>query len=573
MLKTHLLKSTSIRFACILLASFVVTNCNMSEQSQTDLAQAVIEEAEAIIEPWVSDAAPGVAVAISLNDEVVFARGAGMANLEHDQNITPESVFLVGSVSKQFAAFATLLLVSEGEIELDVDIRTYIPEMNEAPRVITVRHLLDHMSGLRERNLLAAMAGWMEDDIQTEAQLMELVVRQHGVNFLAGEKFEYSNTGYALLAEIVKRVSGQSFQSFMDERIFQPLDMSQTRFPKSRNDLILNLASSYYAQGENFKKVVAASEAMGSTGLYTTAIDLLKWQENFETQIVGNDLVFDMMAERAIAANGASSTFAKGQELRVYKGLETWSHGGTDAGYRSFILRIPSEDFEISILSNRRGFDTAKMAFALVDTFLKDSKSFKNLEPIEFETATATDLAAYAGDYEFYPGTIFSLRAEKNGLTFSMLGADRENLEPLVQIDDGEFMLNPRNDLSLKFSNPENGLSKSVDYKIGLHGTLKAERLNLKPFDPQIVNLKDYLGSYMSDELEAYYTLSIKDGQLSAKHLRLPAFGMISYQQDTFSGLAGPLQKVEFIRDEKGDVTGFYASAPVAESIEFIRMK
>ena len=109
--------------------------------------------------------------------------------------------------------------------------------------------------------------------------------------------------------------------------------------------------------------MVAANETAGSTGLFTTAPDLLKWAENFETRTVGDDRVFELMAERASAENGDASVFAKGQELRVYNGLETWSHGGTDAGYRAFLLRIPSEDFELSVMSNRTDFDSAGLAF------------------------------------------------------------------------------------------------------------------------------------------------------------------------------------------------------------------
>lgn len=182
--------------------------------------------AEEIMAPWASDIEPGVAVAVSLNDEVIFARGAGLASIEHRLPITPDSVFQAASLSKQFTAFAVFLLVSEGQVDLDADVRTYIPELPVTNPVITVRHLLDHTSGLREQNTLAAMAGWMPDDIHTRLQLFELITRQQGVNFPAGSEIEYSNTGYGLLAEIVARVSGQSFSSFMEARVFNPLGMS-----------------------------------------------------------------------------------------------------------------------------------------------------------------------------------------------------------------------------------------------------------------------------------------------------------------------------------------------------------
>lgn len=343
--------------------------------------------ADKIVQPWVSEDAPGIAVAVSQGGRVVFARGAGMANLEHDQQITPNSVFQAASVSKQFTAFATLLLVSEGKVNLDEDIRTYIPELAEHPKTITVRHLLNHTGGLREISTLTVMAGWLDDDIRTQEQVLELITRQRGVNFEAGAEVEYSNTGYILLSEIVARVAGKPFEQFIEERIFTPLEMNNTHFPASRNDLIPGRADSYYLSDDGFKNIISAGERKGSTGLYTTALDLLKWTENFQTKKVGNAIVFALMAERAAAINGDIATFAKGQEQRAYNGLETWSHGGRDVGYRSFVLRIPEENFALSILSNRTDFDTAEMAFALVDVFLADAANHQIEVPETWEPA------------------------------------------------------------------------------------------------------------------------------------------------------------------------------------------
>lgn len=550
-----------------------LTACSAEPASQTSISIETIERAEQILQPWVSDDAPGVSVALSWNDEVVFARGAGLANLEHEQPITPESVFQAASVSKQFTAFATLLLVFEGAIGLNDDIRDYVPELKETEKAVTVRHLLNHTSGLKERNTLARMAGWMADDIRTEAQYMELVSRQRGVNFAAGDEVEYSNTGYALLAEIVARVSGQSFQSFMEDRVFKPLDMNQTRFPQSRNAFIPRRASSYYPSRNGFKNVIAASEATGPTGLYTTSLDLLKWAENFETQKVGDPAIFEMMAARSKAANGDDATFARGQELRPYNGLETWSHGGRDAGYRSFLLRIPGQDFELSILSNRTDFDTADMAFALTDVFLEAAPEYQP-EPTEpWTPASPEALEAFAGDYELYPGTMFSLRVEKGGLTFGQFGMPRDGLEPLAQIGRREFLLNRYPELALRFLPPENGVSPGFGYRIGLHGTIMAKRLDLAPFEPALVNLDAFTGRYESAELGAQYEVFIQDGKLTAKHMRLPAFALSPYQKDVFAAQGGPLQKVEFIRDADEAVIGFYASAALAERIKFRRAR
>lgn len=564
-------KSLSFKLMPLLLSSISLMACSNSAPLETQLQEQIIQNANAIIQPWMSKTAPGVAVAISLDDEIILSRGAGLANIELAQPITPDSVFLIASVSKQFTAFATLLLVSEGQIDLDADIRTYIPEMNEPLQEVTVRHLLNHMSGLREHNTLSAMAGWRDNDVRTQAQTIDMITRQSGVNFLAGDKVEYSNTGYVLLAEIVARVSGQSFQSFMEERVFAPLDMTQTAFRESRKDIIPNRTAAYYPNGETFNTVSANSESVGSTGLYTTTIDLLKWAENFETQTVGDDAVFAMMAERATTQSGEASTLAKGQEFRFYNGIKTWSHGGTDEGYKTFILRAPDEDFEVSILSNRHDFDTAKMAFALLDTFLSESPNYTKTPPVEFNLSSPKQLTAYAGDYEFFPGVVFSLRAEKDGLTFTTLGANRDDLEPLPQIGEREFLLNAKTDLSLIFAAPEAGVSNQFNYQIGLHGAITAKRVALEPFDHESVDEEEFIGTYWSDELQTRYTLITTEGKLIARHARLPQFNMTPYQNDMFIG-NGPLQKVEFVRGEEGTVTGFHASASLANKIKFTRI-
>lgn len=558
-----MISSTGIKTLLVTLSALGLTAC--AAHSNTDvIASGSIDTVNEIMAPWMSDEAPGVVVAISLDDELVYAEGAGMADLENSIPLSPTSVGQVASVSKQVTAFATLLLVADGQIELDKDIRTYVPDFPETETPITVRHLLDHTSGLREHGTLAQMAGWLTDDIHTTAQMRALAKRQRGVNFVAGEEIEYSNTGYALLAEIIEHVSGQSFADFTRERIFDPLGMTQTSFPTGRHAVIPQRASSYFPDGDGFGRVVAASETVGSTGLRTTVLDLLKWAENFETRAVGDAMVFDLMAERFEARNGDASTFAKGQELREYKGYETWSHGGVDAGFRSFLLRVPDKDLEIAVISNRTDFDKAALAFELADAFLPGD----NGQEDDWAAATPNDLSAYAGNYEVFPGLIFSLEAEQDSLTFAMYGAPDSERQKLPQIGPREFLLNESPLRSLIFETPIDSASPKVGYRLGMDGMLNANRIELASFDPEAVALSEFTGHCYSDELATSYKLEIVNGTLTAVHGRIPSFALTPYQTNTFMG-AGPLQNLEFKRSPNGDLEGFYASASLAEGIWF----
>ena len=552
-----------------------ITACVSSENSKhkntTNQLTSKINATKTLLNTWQSDFAPGLAVGIMLNNKVVFSKGYGQANLEHMSPIFAKTVFHAASVSKQFTAFSILLLVSEGKINLNEDIRNYLPELKYKARKITVNHLLNHTGGFREISTLTLMAGWLDDDIRTNEQYMNLLSNQKGMNFNAGDHVEYSNSGYFLLSQIVERVSKISFFEFTKQRIFIPLEMNNTQFYVNRNLIIKNRADSYHVNGNKYEKLLLSSENIGSTGLQTTVIDLLKWTQNFNNPTIGNKQVLKLMAERSYASDNDPAIFSRGQELRPYKGFNTWSHGGRDAGFRSFLIRIPKLDFAISILSNRDDLDTAKLAYSIIDIFLKDHADYSNDRVLEWKAATPGELISYVGDYELFPGLIFSISSEGSELYFSALNyPDKTKIK---QINNDQFMLNPNNDISLRFIKNDQGSVTRFDYTIGLHGSLKANRLVLEEFNPSIVNLEEYIGTYFSQELETQYELSIQENTLIAKHLRLPEVILQPYQKDIFSSSKGNLQKTEFIRDTNNNVIKIKVSGPLASEVVFEKKK
>lgn len=173
---------------------------------------------------------PGAAVAIVKDGKVVFMKGYGMANLEYGIPITPQTVFNIASVSKQFTAFAIYLLAGEGSISLEDDVRKYITELPDYHTVIKVKHLLAHTSGLRDQAAIGSLAGGRSGDVVTTGQTLKLIARQRRLNFTPGTAFGYCNTGYTLLAEIIRRVTGKSFAAYTEEKIFRPLGMTNTQF-------------------------------------------------------------------------------------------------------------------------------------------------------------------------------------------------------------------------------------------------------------------------------------------------------------------------------------------------------
>src|SRR5262245_17677784 len=231
---------------------------------------------------------PGCAVGVSINDQPALTAAYGMADLEHDVPIRPDTVFEAGSVSKQFTAMTVLLLVKDGKLSLDDNVGKYIPELPEYQAPITIRHLLNHTSGLRDWGNLEAIAGWPRTTrAYTHDHVLEILSRQKALNYTPGAEYSYTNSGYNLAAILVTRVSGKPFAQFCKEQIFQPLGMTSTQWRDDFRRVVKNRAIAYMQSGSAFRQLMPFEDVHGNGGLLTTVGDLLKWNTNFATAKVG----------------------------------------------------------------------------------------------------------------------------------------------------------------------------------------------------------------------------------------------------------------------------------------------
>lgn len=332
----------------------------------------------------------GVAVAIVRDGKVIFKKGYGMANLEYDIPITPKTIFNVGSVSKQFTTFSIYLLEKQGKISLDDDVRKYIPELPIYEKTITIKHLCSHTSGLKDQWALLTLAGWRMDDIITSEQVMKIVSKQKELNFTPGSQFKYSNTGFTLLAEIVKRVSGKSFSEFSKENIFNPLGMENTLVFDDNEKIVKNRAYSYGDENGVYSKRNLNSSSVGPSNVYTTVEDLSKWTTNFENPVVGDVEYINHFNERSLLDNGEPAILAvrdgetiyhaKGQFIRNYKGLTVYNHTGSDMGFKSYLGRFQDNKLSIILLSNDENFVAYKAGMDIAEFYLYDK--FKKREKI-----------------------------------------------------------------------------------------------------------------------------------------------------------------------------------------------
>ena len=357
----------------------------------------------------------GAAVLVIDKGKVTHSRGYGMANLEHGIPIAPETVFDIASVSKQFGAMAVALLEADGRMSLDDDVRKYLPELPDFGARITLRHLVHHTSGIRDWPGTLALGGWGFEDVMSFNQILRMAANQRELNFPPGSTHVYSNTGYNLLAEVVARVSGQSFRAFCDARIFAPLGMSSTHFHDNHSEVVMNRAESYrFGPGGRPEHVTSNLTALGSSSLFTTIVDLAKWIEHLHapTAKVGGPKVVARLHEQGRLNSGETIAYAFGQSIGQYRGARMVSHTGSWAGYRSILQRFPEHQFAVVILGNHASMNPSTLARQIVEIHLGDRLAAAPTTPVQPpgggapapSTAapwnpTATELAAYTGEY------------------------------------------------------------------------------------------------------------------------------------------------------------------------------
>jgi CubicO group peptidase (beta-lactamase class C family) len=348
---------------------------------------------------------PGCALGVARDGKPVFARGYGMADLEHDAPISPSTPFYMASVSKQFAAMSVLLLVEDGKVSLDDSVRKYLPELPAYADPVTVRHLLNHTSGVRDYLTLSALAGNPPEFVITDKSAMSMIVRQKALNFTPGSEFLYSNSGYVLLSLIVKQVTGSNLNSFATEHIFGPLGMKSTRFQHDHSALIPGKAFGYELRQGAWHTSNSMLDVVADGGLYSTIDDMLRWAANYDELRVGARAI-PIMQTSAKLNDGKESGYGMGLAPDEYRGLKTVDHGGSLVGYRTMFLRFPEQRLTVVCLCNRP-VSPARLAQQVAEIYIGDQMKAPESRPAPQRPETAkplpisdADKNAYAGEYE-----------------------------------------------------------------------------------------------------------------------------------------------------------------------------
>ncbi|HEY8091808.1 MAG TPA: serine hydrolase domain-containing protein [Polyangiaceae bacterium] len=345
---------------------------------------------------------PGCAVGVYRAGEVLFSKGYGYADVEHDAPITDTTPFYTASLSKQFTAAAVLMLAAEGKVSLGDDVRKYVPELPDFGRRITLDHLLHHTSGLRDYHLLLLVEGLDEEDVITSREILWLLSHQRTLDFPPGSHFSYTSSGYVLLAEIVARVSGESFHAFLTRRVLEPLGMASSLVREDHARLIPHRAIGYTRGPDGQPRMLMGNlEYDGSSNFVTTVQDLARWDANFYEPKVGGQPFIDGMRVRGKLSDGTVLDYAMGLEEWETHGLHVEEHNGSFAGYRTTLVRYPAERLTVSVLCNTTEADADALAGKVGAVFLPqlDAPEPAAPESTPRPAPFGFDLATVAGTY------------------------------------------------------------------------------------------------------------------------------------------------------------------------------
>jgi CubicO group peptidase (beta-lactamase class C family) len=521
---------------------------------------------DGLFKDWNSAKTPGASVAVIQHGKLIFAKGYGVANLEYDIPIKPDTIFHVASVSKQFTAMAVVLLELDGKLSIDDDVHKYLPELPDYGAKITLRNLLQHTSGVRDQWQTLALAGWSLEDVITQDQALRLIFRQKELNFPPGTKYLYSNAGFTLLAEIVARVSGMPFPKFCAERIFTPLHMTHTHFHQDLTQLVPGRAYSYTQQGTGFAAAPLNYAIVGATSLFTTASDLARWLDNFRDPKVGGLRAVARMQEEGVLADGNKIKYGLGIALEPYRGLKTVSHGGADAGYRSDVLWFPEQELGVVVLSNLGSFNPDKMAKSVAEVYIRSKMAPQDAkasaaEP-KYVTLDGQQLQGFVGIYPLPKIDQTLTVVVKDGKLWAGGGLELE----LHPIDHYRFYCKELQADVVFSPQAQGGMHVKVTQPGGAIN--EGDRIPAATGTPDFL---PYTGIYWSDELETQYTFLVRDGALYVRHAHHGEIALTPTAKDQFASGWWFAPHVNFVRDATGNINGVTLGGGRVASVAFTR--
>jgi CubicO group peptidase (beta-lactamase class C family) len=448
-------------------------------RSDADLKTAT-EKVDILFAPWSKASTPGAAVVVIKDGKILVKKGYGLANLDSGRAITPDTAFLLASVTKQFTAMAIMMLAERGELHYEDTLSQFFPEFPMYAKQVTIRHLLNHLAGFPEYDDLFVESGKIDKDWPrssrskrssfepTAKDALAILAQVPQLRFSPGEKFEYSNSGYVILAQIVEKISGKRFSRFLNDEIFKPLRMNRSVLYDETRPEVKNVATSYSLKGGVYKDIdyTPQNAIYGEDNIYSTVEDLYKWDQALYTEKLVKRSSLRSAFTPGKLNNGTPTAYGFGWRIRDLLGVNEVSHTGSWLGFRNCIIRFPDQHFTVIVLSNLSQFDPARIAVKIAKIYLAGKMTF----PRAIALAPGL-IEEYVGRYEFAPGVIAEATNENGSLWLKVPGG--EKLRLIAESKDA-FFADGAEELTITFQRDEFGHIKGF----GTPGGNSARRLD-----------------------------------------------------------------------------------------------
>lgn len=545
------------RIALLYLALFITFSAT---------SQHINSKIDDLFSAWKSSTHPGGVVMVSYQNETIFSKAYGLANIPYNIRNDSETVFGIGSLSKQFTAMGIVLLQLDGKLSFDDDIQKYLPEMYNFGNPITIRHLLHHTSGLRSSPELFGLAGWRDGDAITNEDAYRYLTKQTHLNFEPNAEFMYTNSGYVLLAKIIETITKRDFKSWMKERIFQPLKMNSTFIEEDYSKIITKTASSYSeTEPDTFISTENFDLTYGASNVYSTCNDILKWSKSFGQAPKEWQQAFTMLKTLDLLNSGKKNEYAFGVFVDNFFGNHRVQHTGAIAGFRSIMYAYPNDDLEIVVLSNFTSNQLFKIADQISQLFLqnksaKASTKATSINPFKLDSIRLKKYeGTYWNDTDNYARKIY---LEKDTLWYLR---SNNKKSPLIPIAENEFQMGGISEkLVVKFESHTHSFNLiSADNTITLF-----EKYEDKT--PTLEELATYTGDFYSKELETFYKISLENGRLYGYHSRFGEFEIQILKKDVLNWSGMAISKYQ--RNNNGAIVGFNITMNRIRNLWFEKM-
>ncbi len=523
--------------------------------------------------PYSAKDVPGAAVLVLKDDKILFQEAYGMANLTYEIPFEVTTPTNIGSTSKQFTAFAILLLADRGKISLDDDIRKYFPEIPDFGKTVTIRHLLTHTSGYREFLNTLGMTGRSLNSPLENEMIFKILKNQPELQNEPGTEWNYNNTDYVLAATLVAKITEVPFPEWMQKNVFQPLGMNNTMVRANQNEIVPGRSQGYNLNDDGkYQEVEDLGGTMGAGGIYTTLDDLAKWVKNFKDPKVGNTKIFKEMTTPFVLKNGDTTNYGLGLFIEERNGMKIIHHGGADVAHRSMLMYYPDINAAVITQSNNANFSgnsVERIAELYFPQYYKNKEGDKKQDSKESTSEFDYEVEkfdALTGRYELEVAPGFVLTFKRDGERVYAQGTGQPEFD-IKAVSDSVFELQGVN-AKITFHLKENGSADSLT--LHQNGNHLAKRIT---WEPDTAELKEFTGKFYSPEIETIYNVEFSDENLIVTTYQVPdKVKLTPADKDSFGG-GFPLAEVKFFRDHNGNINGFFASNGRSRGIRFEKMK